>query len=176
MSTRGPEEILETPRLILRRRESSDAAVFRKLWAERDPRVPSHRRIGENGHPTEADIAAEIRAAGEAPGPQLFTIVRRAPRDVIGYCGLVPADYGAADEPELAFELCRAAQGLGFATEAAATVIDRAATAGTERVWAAVWEWNGASRRVLEKLGFRHTDRIVGESAYGRSLLTVRVL
>jgi len=33
---------------------------MRKLWTERDPRVPLHRRIGADGHPTLADIQATI--------------------------------------------------------------------------------------------------------------------
>jgi hypothetical protein len=37
-----------------------------------------------------------------------------------------------------------------------------------------VWDWNVASRRVLEKLGFRETGRVERDAVYGDTLLTVR--
>jgi RimJ/RimL family protein N-acetyltransferase len=46
--------------------------------------------------------------------------------------------------------------------------------AGYARLWATVWDWNVASRRVLEKLGFRETEAVVRDPIYGNSLLTVR--
>lgn len=51
-----------TDRLLLRRRSVDEAAIYRQLWTERDPRVPPHRRISSEGRPAVADIAAEIRA------------------------------------------------------------------------------------------------------------------
>jgi RimJ/RimL family protein N-acetyltransferase len=41
-------------------------------------------------------------------------------------------------------------------------------------LWAGVWDWNVASRRVLEKLGFREVGRVEPDSVHGHSLLTVR--
>ena len=35
-----------------------------------------------------------------------------------------------------------------------------ASEAGYRRLWAGVWDWNVASRRVLEKLGFREAGRV----------------
>ncbi len=40
---------LETDRLILRHRRADEAAIYRQLWTERDPRVPPHRRISPAG-------------------------------------------------------------------------------------------------------------------------------
>jgi RimJ/RimL family protein N-acetyltransferase len=48
------------------------------------------------------------------------------------------------------------------------------AGAGYRRLWAGVWDWNVASRQVLEKLGFREVGRVRPGSVYGHSLLTVR--
>jgi ribosomal-protein-alanine N-acetyltransferase len=58
-------DTLETDRLVLRHRRAAEAAVYRQLWTERDPRVPPHRRISPEGRPTVADIAARI---AEEPG------------------------------------------------------------------------------------------------------------
>ena len=165
---------LETDRLVLRHRRVGDAAIFRQLWTERDPRVPPHRRIDLRGRPTVEDIAAQIRGEREEPGPGLLAVERKGTADVIGYCGLIVHGNGSPDEPELAYELLRAAHGCGYATEAGRAVVTWADEAGYRRLWAGVWDWNVASRRVLEKLGFRETGRAEPGSVYGHSLLTVR--
>ncbi len=167
-------DTLETDRLILRRRRASEAAIYRQLWTERDLRVPPHRRINSEGRPTVADIAARIRAEREEPGPGLLAVERKGTADVIGYCGLTLHGNGSPDEAELAYELLRAAHGCGYATEAGRAVVTWASEAGYKRVWATVRDWNLASRRVLEKLGFREAGRVEPGSVYGHSLLTVR--
>lgn len=169
MTSEVEANTLKTERLILRRGRAEDAVVFRLLWTERDPRVPPHRRIGVDGRPTEEDIADHIQ---DEPG--LLTVVREDKHDVIGYCGLVFHGNGQADEPELAFELLSTAHNRGYATEAAQAVIAWAGEAGYQRLWATVWDWNVASRRVLEKLGFRDTGAVNPETAHGRTVVMVR--
>jgi RimJ/RimL family protein N-acetyltransferase len=165
---------LETDRLTLRRSRVGEAAIYRQLWTERDLRVPPHRRISSEGRPTVEDIAAQIRAESEESGPGLLAVERKGTADVIGYCGLIIHGNGSPDEPELAYELLRAAHGWGYATEAGRAVVTWASEAGYRRLWAGVWDWNVASRRVLEKLGFREAGRVEPGSVYGHSLLTVR--
>lgn len=167
-------DVLETDRLVLRRRSVDDAALCRRLWTERDPRVPAHRRIDPEGRPTVEEIAVQLRAEQDEPGPVLLAVERKGSGDVVGYCGLVARGNGSPDEPELAYELLRAVHGSGYATEAAQAVVRGADAAGVPRLWAEVWDWNVASRRVLEKLGFRETGRVERTSVHGRSLLTVR--
>ncbi len=101
---------------------------------------------------------------------------RKAARDVIGYCGLVDRGGEAEGEPELAFELLRRVWGHGYATEAAWAVLDWARSSGYQRLWATVWDWNTASRRVLAKVGFTETDHREVDAAHGTSLLTTRRL
>jgi RimJ/RimL family protein N-acetyltransferase len=167
-------DTLETDRLILRHSTAGDAAVYRQLWTERDPRVPQHRRVNSEGRPTVEDIAAQIRTEREGPGPGILAVERKGAADVIGYCGLIIHGNGSPDEPELAYELLRAAHGCGYATEAGRAVVTWASEAGYRRLWAGVWDWNVASRRVLEKLGFREAGRVGPDSVHGHSLLTVR--
>lgn len=164
---------LETDRLMLRRQRVSDAAAYRQLWTERDLRVPKHRQIDLNGRPTEKDIAAQILDESEDSRPGLLAVERKLTGDVIGYCGLTFNGNGSNEEPELAFELLRAVHNEGYATEAGSAVIRWAESARYPRLWATVWDWNIASRRVLEKLGFRDTGRVCRETIHGRSLLTV---
>ncbi|MEV6823546.1 hypothetical protein [Amycolatopsis sp. NPDC051102] len=98
----GPEVVLETDRLLLRPWRVAEAVVQRELWAERDPRVPSHRRIDAAGHPTVAELAEAIRAGRSSVG--LLAVERKVAGDVIGYCGLIDGGRGCEGEPELAFE------------------------------------------------------------------------
>jgi [ribosomal protein S5]-alanine N-acetyltransferase len=61
-----------------------------------------------------------------------------------------------------------------YATEAGLAVVTWVGGAGYERLWATVWDWNVASRRVLEKLGFRETGALARDPVHGVSLLTER--
>lgn len=170
-----PNKIV-TARLVLRRQRVEDAAAYREMWAERDPRVPPHRRIGADGRPTVEDLAAQIDAETRSPKVGLLTITRSRDGDVIGYCGLLFDGQSMPGEPELVYELLRRAHGSGFATEAAQAVVTWAADAGFERLWAGVRSWNLASRNVLHKLGFVETGRVVTDADHGDSLITSKAL
>ena len=168
--------VLETDRLLLRPWRVAEAAVQRELWTERDPRVPPHRRIDEEGRPTVADLEESIRSSEPPASTGLLAVERKATLDVIGYCGLVDSGRGRAGEPELAFELLRRVWGQGYATEASLAVLDWARASGHERLWATVWEWNTASRRVLAKVGFTETGHTEVDPVHGTTLMTMRRL
>jgi [ribosomal protein S5]-alanine N-acetyltransferase len=169
------EPSFETTRLLLRPWQAAEAAVLRELWTERDPRVPPHRRIDADGHPTLTELEDSTRT-NQPSSSGVLAIERKAERDLIGYCGLVDSERGSEGEPELAFELLRRAWGQGYATEAAWAVLDWARSSGYERLWATVWDWNTASRRVLAKLGFTETDHKDVDAAHGTTLFTTRRL
>lgn len=172
-ATPGREVVLETDRLLLRPWRVADASLQHELWTERDPRVPPHRRIDADGHPTVADLEEAIRTH-QTSSVELLAAERKAGGDVIGYCGLVDSGTGPEWEPELAFELLRRAWRQGYATEASLAVLDWARSAGYERLWATVWDWNIASRRVLAKVGFTETERREVHAPYGTTLFTTR--
>ena len=165
--------VLETARLLLRSWRVDEAAVQRELWTERDPRVPPHRRIDADGNPTIADLEEWIRT-NQPSSIGLLAVEQKTTREVIGYCGLIDNERGADGEPELAFELLRRVWGQGYATEASWAVLDWAKSSGFERLWACVWDWNTASRRVLAKVGFTEMDR--EEAIYGTNIVTTRRL
>ncbi|MFF2031056.1 GNAT family N-acetyltransferase [Arthrobacter sp. NPDC058192] len=170
------EVVFETDRLLLRPLRVSDAAVQRELWTERDPRVPPHRRISPDGHPTIEDLADRIRRDDRHPFPGLLAAEQKSSGQVIGYCGLIPSGQGRAAEPELAFEFLRKVWCQGFATEASWAVLQRARASGYPRLWATVRDWNTASRRVLAKLGFVETGQIEPDEVHGDSLFTTKSL
>lgn len=167
------ETVTETARLVLRRWQVSDAAMQRRLWEERDPRVPQHRRISTDGHPTVEDLEAKIRA-GEYE--RLLVVERADDGEAIGYCGLIPNAHGEGDEPELAYELLRDHWGQRYATEAAGAVVEWATTLGCRRLWATVRDWNVASQHVLTKFGFVKTARVTKDAEHGDSEFWTKTL
>ena len=137
--------------------------------------MPPHRRIDADGHPTLAELEESIHT-NQPSCFGVLAIERKAARDVIGYCGLVDSGRGTEGEPGLAFELLRRVWGQGYATEAAWAVLGWARSSGHERLWATVWDWNAASRRVLAKVGFTVTDRKEVDAARGTTLFATRRL
>jgi [ribosomal protein S5]-alanine N-acetyltransferase len=162
---------LDTDRLVLRRPRPEDALAYRRLWEERDPRVPAHRRVAPDGTPSVADIAARLDDPAQA---DVRTVEHRETEEVLGYCGLRWDGAASDTEPELVYELARAHHGRGYATEAARAVLAWADAAGVRRIRASVRAWNAASLRVLEKLGFRGAGVHERDPIHGDSILTVR--
>ena len=134
-------------------RDRVEAVIQRELWTERDPRVPPHRRIDADGHPTIGELEARI-LMNQSSSIELLAVERKHTHDVIGYCGLIDSGRAPGEEPELAFELLRRVWNHGYATEASLAVLDWAKSSGHRRLWATVRDWNTASLRVLAKVGF----------------------
>ncbi len=174
-ATPGREVVLETGRLLLRPWRVAEAVVQRELWTERDPRVPPHRRIDADGNPTVADLEDSVRS-NQPSSIGLLAVELKGAREVIGYCGLIDSGQGSEGEPELAFELLRRVWRQGYATEASLAVLDWARSSGYERLWATVWDWNTASRRVLAKVGFTETKRKELDPVHGTTLFNTRRL
>ena len=151
---------IETERLTLRLRDEQDAAWYRDLVGERGEETPTLEEATAR--------LARFRDLTIEIGIGALTICRRAEGDTIGYCALI-VGRASLDEPEIAYELLQRFHGQGYATEAAAALVEVAAATGRRRLWSTVGTWNTASLRVLEKVGF-HRDHIVlgdnGEIVY----------
>lgn len=165
-----------TERLSLRPWQVADAAFHRRLWEERDERVPARRRITADGHPTVAEMQDWLRAYEPTPAPGLFVVEQIATPGAVGYCGLVENSVGHPEEPELAFEFLRDYWGRGFATEASRVIVDHAAVVGYDYLASTVREWNTASLKVLDKLGFEFTGERKHDAVHGDSILLRRRL
>src|SRR3954449_1201838 len=95
-AAQGRKVLPETDRLLLRPWRLAEAVIQREMWAERDPRVPPHRRIDEDGHPTVAELEEAIRA--DRPSlARLLAAERKGDGDVIGYCGLIDSGRGSRE-------------------------------------------------------------------------------
>ncbi len=89
-------------------------------------------------------------------GFSLWLATEKATGAVVGDCGLQPLEF-RGPEVELGYRLGRRHWGRALATEAA-TVCLRTGfeELGLERIVAVAYPDNAASRRVLEKIGFRY--------------------
>jgi RimJ/RimL family protein N-acetyltransferase len=175
MSDTG-DAVLTTDRLLLRRWRVADAALQRELWTERDPRVPPHRRIDADGHPSIAELEESIRRDDPDPTIGLLVIVPNDAAEPVGYCGLIANARGQDREPEIAYELLRRAWHRGYATEAARAVLDWARASGHRRLWSTVRNWNTPSHRVMQRLGFVQTERVELDPTYGDTLYYTKAL
>ncbi|GGN84206.1 N-acetyltransferase [Actinoplanes lobatus] len=76
---------------------------------------------------------------------------------LIGNCGMLKGRTGC-EEPELGYMIQASYRGRGYATEAAAAVLQQCHAVGVRRVWASIRPHNLASRHIVTRLGM-HLDR-----------------
>lgn len=152
---------LETRRLWLRWPRMADAqAILRqageKVVAETTGTVP-------HPYPPQAvePFIFGVRK-GNALGAHLVLAItlKARPNELIGIIGIHPRENGNlanSPAPFIGYWLGKDHWGEGLATEAAQAIIDAAfSLASTDAVEASARVINPASRRVLEKCGFRH--------------------
>ncbi len=148
------EPPLQTERLVLRRFAGGDLEPLAGVFG--DPEVM--RFVGARRGPLDpgrlAASQVHVRAHWDEHGFGPLAVVERATGRLAGEAGLQLLDGGS--DVELTCTLARSAWGRGYATEAAAAVL-RWGFAGLlqPRVVAVADPANGASLRVLEKLGMR---------------------
>lgn len=143
--------ILQTPRLILRPWEESDAEECYRY--AKDPRVGPMA-----GWPVHKDLEDSRRVIREKLSmPETYAIVLKETGLPIGSVGFHHYDLAAKeDEAELGYWLGVPYWGRGFATEAGREMLRHAfEDLHLNRVWCGYYEGNSQSARVQEKLGFR---------------------
>lgn len=150
---------LRTARLGFSRWTEADLPLAEALWG--DPRVA--RYLCAAGVFAPAGIAARLRAEIETEqtrGIQYWPLFLRADGAFAGCCGLRPA--AEPETLELGVHLLPACWGRGLAREAAEAVIARAfGPLGAKRLRAGHHPDNGASRRLIEGLGFRPVGAVL---------------
>ena len=132
--------IIETPRLQLVL--DTTEAVLARI----DAMSPADR----------AEVSPEwvsrMRDSSSSPWTHGFTVMTRAPNEVVGSCGFKgPPD--ADGMTEIAYGIAPTYQGRGYAKEAAAALVQFALGAGARVIRAHTRPENAASARVLESCG-----------------------
>jgi RimJ/RimL family protein N-acetyltransferase len=146
----------ESARLSFRRWSAGDLDLAMTLWG--DPRVT--QLIDGRGVLGRAEVEARLRREIEldaAAGVQYWPMFLKETGELAGCSGLRPRDLEARVY-EIGFHVCARFWGLGLASESAGAVMRFAFVAlGASALFAGHNPKNAASKRVLEKLGFRHT-------------------
>ena len=147
---------MESERLGFRTWTERDLPLALGLWG--DPAVM--RLIDTRGALSEdqvrARLAAEMAMQAEH-GVQYWPIFLRASGTHVGCCGLRPRD-PRGRVLELGVHVCSAHWRRGYAVEAATRTIEHAfRDLGVDGLFAGHGPENDASRRLLERLGFRLT-------------------
>lgn len=149
---------LTTDRLIMRAFSVDDAPLHAEMISERGPGA---RHYGATVAVVRQIIERQLGEAAER-GFGLYVLERVDDAGFIGYCGLI-VGRGSINEPEIAYELLSRFHGRGYATEAAAVVVEAALATGRRRLVATVAPTNAASFRVLTKVGFAPVIPVVDE-------------
>ena len=145
---------LQSERLGFRPWSETDMELAMALWG--DPEVT--RLIGGpfSREQVQERLSQEM-ATMQSRGIQYWPIFLLATGEYAGCCGLRPykSEEGIC---EIGVHLRKAFWGQGYAPEAARAVVEYAFhTLGVKALFAGHNPGNAASRRVLEKLGFRYT-------------------
>lgn len=176
--------VLSTPRLTIRPFVAADAPAMAAVLGDAEV-----MRYSESGSLNEAEVSnwigEQVKAYSQSRYFGRWAICENAGSQAIGYVGLTQ-DQGrtaegeaeslpaigyvklaqeegltAAREAELGFRLARRSWGKGYATEAAQAVVEDAfGTDKVDRLIGIVDPHNGASVRVLQRLGMSYARPI----------------
>lgn len=149
-----PRELLRTSRLVLRELGPDDAGFLVELL--NTPGFLQH--IGDRGVRDEAGALDYLRDGPWASYAQygfgLWHVARRRDGTPLGICGLLQRDYLKA--PDIGYALLPAAEGQGYAFEAAQAAVGHAfRILRLPRVYAVIAPDNTRSQRLAERLGMR---------------------
>lgn len=146
---------LETERMLLRRIVESDLDSLVEL--DSDPEV---MRFINGGLATPREMIANeilpkyMRSYATAPSLGTFAAIRKNDGCFLGRFIFQAKDETQPYEVGLGYRLRRDIWGQGYATEGARALIRKGFTElGVQRVFATTYEYNLASRRVMEKAG-----------------------
>lgn len=148
---------LETPRLLLRRWRPDDVGPMAAVNA--DPEVM--RWIGDGSVRDEQQTRRGVEAMEQEWGTQgfgLFAVEIRSTGELAGFTGLSVPHFMPEVLPavEAGWRLGRSHWGQGLATEAAAAAVRFGFEGcGLDRIVSIVQPGNGASERIITKLGMR---------------------
>jgi RimJ/RimL family protein N-acetyltransferase len=150
----------------------SERLFLRPGWPEDSPELLALideeivRNLASAPWPSTAEDALGLVSAARHPRLPRFlvTLPGADGSRVIGACGLGPA----GEDVELGFWIGREARDRGYAAEAGRALLPLARALGHARIVASHFLDNPASGRVLAKIGFRPTGRVMARFSRGR--------
>ncbi len=157
-----PVEPLRTDRLALRPPAATDADDIVRYAGD----IDVARNLARVPHPYGPEDAAFF-LNDIVPGACVWAVERFEDTHFLGVISLSPFD-GAADA-ELGYWFGKPFWGNGYATEAARAVVAYADARGLSLLSSGYFDFNPASGRVLEKVGFEKTGLSTRTSAANRA-------
>ena len=157
----------ETERLSFRPLDPEDAEAMHAVWG--DPEVMRYLPGDPSAsvQETAERVVRHVKRFAET-GYGLCAVVERDGGRVVGVCGLFPIEW-IGPEVEVAYHFARDVWNRGYATEAARAWVEAAfGQLGLDRVVALAYPANGASTRVMEKVGMRLEREV---DRYGETLV-----
>jgi len=146
----SPRLICQTSRLLVREFTMDDLEPLTAMHL--DPEVC--RFIGLRTPEQTRSGLIEWITAYRSRGFAKWAVVSRETGQLIGRCGVTPEEYEEISEPELGWTFARAHWGLGYATEAAAAVMNHwFEVLKFPRIISLIDPQNVASQRVAERIG-----------------------
>ena len=151
--------LFETERLRFREMTEDDGGFYLAMLSDRDFKT----HIGDRGLVTEeqaiTNMQERVLSSYDVHGFGMWLVSRKQDGEAIGMAGLVKRDF--LKHVDLGYAFLPDGRGAGYATEAAAAVVDYARSRfGIRRLAAIVSPENSASIRVLERLGFKRAGRV----------------
>lgn len=145
--------ILETDRLQLRYMLPEDIPPLVALWT--DPDVTRFMGGPRNVETLTEDLLNTVKNP-LAESFDLWPLVEKCSREVIGHCGVMDKDVEGGTEYEIIYVLMKRVWGKGYATEIAHGLIDYAYyVRNLNRVISLIEPENKASERVALKMGMK---------------------
>ncbi len=156
----------------------SERLLLRPIWPEDWRGVHSGiadegvvRNLASAPWPYEEQDARAFTALPIDPLCPRFLVTRARDAAVVGCIGIDPPPPEDGADPktvEVGYWIARPFWGQGFATEAGRAILTIAQTLGYTRVIGSHFLDNPASGKVLSKLGFQATGRVVDRHSCGR--------
>jgi len=146
---------LETPRLILRRWQTSDSEPFQRINS--DPAVVEFLLKPLSLEESDS-LMNRIEKHFDQFGFGLWALELKSSKELIGFTGLSRPNFETHFTPcvEVAWRLAKAAWGKGLASEAARAAIDFGfKNAGLEEIVSFTVPANLRSRAVMERIGMK---------------------
>lgn len=162
------KEISHTERLTAREWELSDLPFALELWGDPDVTQLIDRRGKLSRDQVVQRLNDEIDRQ-KIHGVQYWALFETKSGQFVGCSGLKPWTFTPGDTPgeknyELGYHIVKRCWGKGYATEAAKGAIKYAyEKLGLTKLYAGHHPQNANSKKILLKLGFRHTEDVFYE-------------
>ena len=143
---------IETDRLVIRSMQERDLESLATLWT--DPNVTYYMSGPRNYEEVIKSLKEDIQTERDFG---LWPVIEKGTDQIVGHCGIIDKEVENENEYEIVYMLSKSVWGQGYATEAAAAIIDYAyKQLGLGRVIALISPGNTKSEKVAVKNGLRY--------------------